>query len=249
MVNENLELIQHKIRVRLYPNYLSGVKGAYLARTDSERTLNVEDVCSILKTRGGYEGDYNKLVDAVHSYLDEVAYQLCDGYAVNNGYFAIWMNVGGTFDTVNELHDNKKHPIDVRFGIRSKLYELLRTIKVEMLGLADVKAFIDTFTDEEAQTVNGVYVVGNMFSVHGSKIKIEGNDPSVGLYFVPVDDPTKAVKVSRIGKNNPSEVTGIAPDTGFKNNRVEIRTQFSQTSQKPLKKVRTITTSFALEAS
>jgi len=144
--------------------------------------------------------------------------------------------------------DHEKHPVSFHFGIRSKLYKLINTIKVDLDGFADVSGYIDTYTDDEEESVNGLFVPGNMFTVHGFKIRIEGEDPSCGLYFVPVDDPSKAVKVDRIAKNNPSELTGIAPDTGYQYNRLEIRTQFSSSGNPPMKAVRTITSMFVLES-
>jgi hypothetical protein len=86
-----------------------------------------------------------------------------------------------------------------------------------------------------------------MFTVHGHKIKIVGDDPSVGLYFVPVNDPTQAVKVTRIGENNPTKITGIAPNTGHTQNKIEIRTQYSGMTDRFLKTPRIITSSFILD--
>jgi hypothetical protein len=31
------------------------------------------------------------------------------------GYYSIHPNVGGTFNTVNDIHDHKKHPVTFRF--------------------------------------------------------------------------------------------------------------------------------------
>ena len=245
--NNNHSPVLHKIRVKLYPNYLPNSKGTYIARTNSEQTLSVEDVCAALKARGGYDGDYNQLVDTVCKYLGEVAYQLCDGFSVNNGYYSLWANVGGTFDSANEQHDHRKHPIGVRFGIRSKLDRALNSIRIDTEGLANVNGYIDTFTDTEKNSVNGLYLPGNVFAIHGSKIKIEGTDPDVGLYFVPGDGNGMAVKVERIVRNNPSEIMGIAPNTGCKNNKLELRTQFSASKHPLLKNVRTITSIFTLE--
>jgi hypothetical protein len=45
------------------------------------------------------------------AYLDETAYQPCDGFTVNTGYFSLYFNVGGTFDKENEEHDAKKYPV------------------------------------------------------------------------------------------------------------------------------------------
>jgi hypothetical protein len=85
----DLKDILHKIKVKLYPNYFLNAEGAYIARTDNEATLSVEDVCTTLKNRGGFQGKYDELVDNVHQFFDELAYQLCDGYAVSTGYFSI----------------------------------------------------------------------------------------------------------------------------------------------------------------
>jgi hypothetical protein len=176
-----------------------------------------------------------------------VAYQLCDGYAINNGYYSVYPNVGGTFDSISEAHDKVKHPIGFRFGIRSKLRELIKDIVVEVESLANKSGYIDTFTDLEEDSVNTIFIPGNQFAIHGNKIKIVGKDPSCGLYFISEEDPSKAVKVTRIGENFPAKITGIAPDTGFVNNRIEIRTQFSGSSNTFLKEPRIIKSEFSLE--
>jgi len=245
----NVTEVLHRIRVKLYPNYLPNIEGAYIARTDSEASLSIEQVCAALKNRGGYGGDYEDLVEAVKQFFDEAAYQLCDGFAVNTGYYSIHPNVGGTFNSVTDIHDHQKHPITFRFGARAKLRNLVKNIAVDIEGIADTGGYIDTFTDSEEGSVNGVYVPGNMFAIHGHKIKVEGDDPAVGVYFVPVNDPGRATKVSRIAENTASRVTGIAPTVGYVNSRIEIRTQFSGSGDRLLKAPRTITGTFVLEES
>ncbi|MDR0496430.1 MAG: DUF4469 domain-containing protein [Treponema sp.] len=244
----DLGLVLHRIRIKLYPNYLQNSPGTFIARTNNEKTLSIEDVCTALKTRGGFIGNYEDMLEYVRQYNDEIAYQLCDGYAVTNGFFTVYPNIGGTFDSVNEVHDHKKHPISFRFSIRSKLRKLINNISVDLDGIADTLGFIDTFVDYEEDSINNTFLPGNQFSIHGNKIKVAGNDPNNGVYFVPVDDPSKAVKVTRLAKNNPSEVTGIAPDTHFQNNRIEIRTQYSGNSNIFLKTPRTISSVFVIEA-
>jgi hypothetical protein len=71
--------------------------------------------------------------------------------------------------------------------------------------VSDANVSINEFIDIEEEAVNSVFVPGNMFVISGTRIKIAGDDPSCGLYFVPVDEPSKAVKVERIGENTPSK--------------------------------------------
>ena len=247
MALSDLSPILHKIRVRLYPNFLQNVQGAYIARTFNEKSLSIEDVCTALKTRGGFTGNYDELVEHVRQYYEEVAYQLCDGYAVNNGYYAIHPNIGGTFDSVNEGHDHGRHPISFRFGIRSRLKSLLRNIEVTMEGLADTSGYIDTFRDFEEDSVNSLFAPGNQLAIHGHKIKILGEDPSNGLYFVPEGDPSKAVKAARIAENSGSNITGIIPELGPGAYRLEIRTQYSGSSTILAKTPRAVRSVFTLE--
>jgi len=245
----NVTEVLHRLRVKLYPNYLPTAEGAYIARTDSEASLNIEQVCAALKNRGGYGGDYEDLVEGVKQFFDEMAYQLCDGFAVNTGYYSVHPNVGGTFNNTSEIHDHKKHPITFRFRTGRKLRRLVEHIGVDIEGIADTGGYIDEFIDAEEDSSNSHYLPGNQFIIHGHKIKAVGDDPSVGVYFVPVNDPSKTMKATRIAENGPSKIIGIAPGTGSSPVRIEVRTQFSGSGGALLKAVRVITSGFTLEES
>jgi len=243
----NVTEVLHRLRVKLYPNYLPNVEGAYIARTDSEASLNIEQVCAALKNRGGYGGDYEDLVEGVKQFFDEAAYQLCDGFSVNTGYYSIHPNVGGTFNNTSEIHDHKKHPITFRFRTGRKLRRLIEHIAVDIEGIADTSGYIDEFIDAEEDSINAHYLPGNQFILHGHKIKVAGDDPSVGVYFVPVNDPSKTIKATRIAENGTSKIIGVAPGTGSSPVRIEIRTQYTGSGNAFLKTVRTIISGFTLE--
>ena len=241
-------MILHRIRVKLYPNPFPKGEGTYIARTNNEKTLTIQDVCMAMKTRGGYAGRIDTLLENVRQYYDEVAYQLCDGYAITNGYYNVYPNIGGTFKSVNEVHDQKKNPVSFRFGTRRKLRKLAEEIVIEVEGVSDSSGYIDSFIDFEEDSLNSVFMPGNQFAIHGSKIKVAGDDPGNGIYFVPVDNPEKAVKVTRLAENSPTKLTGLAPDTGYLQNRIEVRTQFTSTGSRLLKNPKTIKSAFIIEA-
>ena len=239
----------HRIKVKLYPNYLPQSEGAYIARTNNESCLSIEKICAAMKSRGGYKGDYQELVDSVKRFFDEAAYQLCDGFSVNTGYFSIHPNVGGTFNSAYEKHDNTTNPVNFHFRSRAMLNELAKHISVEIEGIADANSFIDEYYDCGKKTFNSTYAPDHQFSISGHKIKIAGDDPGNGVYFVPSEDPSKAVKVTSIAENTSSKIIGIASRTGFVHNRIQIRTQFTGSSNTFLKSPRSITSNFILEAS
>jgi len=246
-VTNPIREVFYKIRVLLHPSYLPGTEGTFQARTVNEASLSVEQVCAFLLNRGGFKGEYENLLENVRLYLDEAVYLLCNGMAINTGYFTIYPNIGGTFDNARETHDPKKHPISFRFRTLSKLRRLISQITVSVEGVADASGWIDEFRDADMDEINSVFVPGDICIVQGNKIKLAGDDPQVGLYFVPVDDPSKAVKVTRIVENTATKIIGVAPQTEYQRNRIEIRTQYLGSTSVFLKAPRVITGLFILE--
>jgi hypothetical protein len=243
----NVNEVLHRIRVKLYPNYLPRVEGAYIARTDNEASLSVEQVCAALKNRGGFTGNYDDLVEYVKQFFDEAAYQLCDGFSVNTGYYSIHPNVGGTFNAVNEAHDKEKHPVSFRFRTLAALRSLAERIDVEVEGLADVQGYIDEFIDITTEAVNETATPGGMFSISGHKIKVVGEDPACGMYFVSQGDSPQEVKVAgHLAENTGSKVIGVIPSLTAGEWKAVIKTQFSGSGSTILKAPRVIESFFTL---
>ncbi|MDR1218959.1 MAG: DUF4469 domain-containing protein [Treponema sp.] len=237
----------HRIKVKLYPNYLPHVEGAYIARTDNEASLAIEDVCAALKNRGGFTGNYDDLVEHVKQFFDETAYQLCDGFAVNTGYFSVHPNVGGTFDKTTAGHDAGRHPVTFRFRTRARLRALAEHIVVEIEGLADIAGYIDECVDTDTGAINETLTPGGMFSISGHKIKVAGDSPDIGIYFVSAEDAGQRVKVSgHLAENIGSKLIGIVPALSAGAWKVEIVTQYTGATNSFLKSPRTIESSIIL---
>ena len=246
--NKNPTDIFHKIRVKLYPNNLPGLEGTYTARTDNEACLTIEQVCAALKVRGGFTGNYNDLVKHVHEFFEEATYQLCDGFAVNTGLFSIHLSIGGVFDSADEPYDPRKNPVEFRFRTCPALHRLAELVDIEIVGLADTSGYIDEVTDIETGSVNETVTSGGFFSISGQKTKVVGDDPSIGVYFVSSEDPANEVKVARLGHNSSTKLNGIAPRLAGGLWKVAIKTQFNGSSSSILKKPRTMTSRFELNA-
>ena len=238
--------VMHSINIRLYPNFLPGQEQTFLARTVNDASLGIKDICTSLVKRGGFKGDFKELVNNVMRYHDEVIYKLCDGYAVNTGYYTIYPNVGGTFNGERDKPEPKKNPLTIRFQPLKPLRNIAKKIRIVNQGFASTSASISEYIDTDENAVNSILVPGNAFIITGDKIKISAEDPDSGVFFVHKDDPEQAVKAVRIIENNPSKVIGIAPDVGF-DCRVEVRTRFTGSDRTPLKNIRSITSRFVLE--
>ena len=242
--------VLYEIRTKLYPNYLPKVEGKYVARTNSRRSMSIEEVCMTLKRRTSYEGDYNTTVKAVKAYFEELVYQVCNGSTVNTGYFSIHANIGGIFNSQRDIHDREKNPISFRTRFLSRMNRLIRFIKVEIEGMADTNGFIDEFFDGRTKSTNDSISSNDVFSITGEKIKVVSDEENTdcGVFFVKSDDPSVRLKVnSYLIENTSTKINGITP-TLFTpaSYRIEIVTQYNGSSQGFLKHPRTIASDFEL---
>ena len=247
IILDELDIVLHRIRVKLYPNYLPRIKGSYIAKTENEAVLGIGQICAALKSKGKYTGNYDDFVNNIKKFYEETAYQLCDGYAVNTGYYTVYPNIEGTFDSVYDKHDKKKNPVGFRFKTNKRLRSLADRVKVEIAGLSDCNAFIEKYVDNDEDTVNGLLIPGNLFSIYGNKIKIAGDDPDCGVFFVSDNEPIRTVRVKRVSENSGSKISGMVPDTIDFKSRIEIRTQYTGSTTIFLKKPRVIASEFVLE--
>jgi len=232
----------------LYPNNTAHAYDRYIARTSQDLSLSIDQICAVIKSRG-CDANYDNIAENVKAFFDEAAYQLCNGYTVNTGYFSIHPCVCGTFESAKEPHNPVTNPITFRFRAKAKLRRLAEQINVVIDGFANGRGHIHEFIDLDAESVNDIYVPGNQFIISGYNIKIAGDNPDTGVYFVPVDNPRAAAKVTDITENSISRIAGIAPYVGSSYNRLEIRTQYTGTSITKLVIPRTICSNFIVEES
>ena len=86
----------------LYPNYLSGRAKTNNTHESGNGSLSIEDICMSLVMRGGFTEKYKDLLKHVRQFLNEVTYQLNDGYAINTGYFFLHPNIYENFNSKND---------------------------------------------------------------------------------------------------------------------------------------------------
>jgi nitrite reductase/ring-hydroxylating ferredoxin subunit len=240
----------NRIQVKLYPNHLLGVEGAYIARNESETPLSIEDVCEHMKDHTS-SGSYKDTAEIIRRFLDEAMYQLCSGKAVNLDYYSIHPYVGGTFNTAHKAHDHKKNPVTFRFRTRKAMRDLTKNTDVVITAVADSKSYIEEFTAVYSEAVNETVMPGEQFIISGHKIKVEGDDPSCGVYFASVTDNIldgRRIKVYDLAENSSPRIIGVVPLLEVPNKyKVVIISQHTG-SGTFLKEPHVITSRFTLEA-
>jgi len=214
----------HRLEAVLYPNYLAGGDNTYLARNTKEKTINVDAVCAAMRNRGGYDGSHDEAVKTVNHFFKEMMYQLCDGFSVNTGWFTISAHIGGLFHSVKESFDPAKHKVSFKFHTLKAMRNLASLIEVAVNDHLEDMAYISEFNDLE-NGIHNMFEPGHVCEILGQRIRLEG--PGNGLWLVPVDDPSKAVKQTRVIANSPSRLEFVPVSTGYSENRLEVRTRYS----------------------
>ena len=236
----------HGFEVQLYENHLQGGPNTYVAKNTKEKTLNIDEICGSMKVRGGYEGSVEDANKTIRHFLKETMFLLCDGYSTNLDWFTISVHVNGLFHGVNEPFDPRTHKVGFSFHPLKAMREQASRISIKVNGHVEDPAYITECKDmEDPHTPPNMYDLGHVCEIVGQRIKIEGPTSEAGLWMVPPLDPTKRMKVTRIISNAPSRIEFVPVDTGYADNRLEIRTRFSGSST-PLLTARTITSSFTL---
>lgn len=233
--------ILHKIKAYLYDNFLTKDNpNDFIARTISERSLSVKQICESAANRGGADVSATAMEHATELFLKEMAYQLCDGYSVNTGYFTAGTQIRGVFDNPSETFNSTKHSILFQFNQGEKLRAEIPNIEINILGVADASSAILQVTDVKSGTINDLLTPGRNLKVSGTKIKVGGDNPENGIYFVSTDTNTRTkVEESDVVVNNPSELIVIIPTLPAGTYKLEIVTQ--QSGSTLLKDPRTAT--------
>ncbi len=220
--------ILHRVKAYLYDNALTENPNDYVARVSSERSLGINDICESAVDRGGADISSASMQHGVNLFLKEMAYQLCDGYSVNTGYFMASPLIKGVFDSPGDTFDPARHSILFQFNQGEILRDALPSIDVKIMGVAETSLSISQVTDIKTGSENNLLTPGKNLKINGYKIKVAGDNENTGVYFVS-QDSGEATKVdpTDIVVNNPSELLIIIPDLAIGTYKLQVTTQYS----------------------
>jgi len=220
--------ILHKIKANLYPNLLTEDPNDYSARVISERTLNVKDICKVAVSRGGAATTAEAMEHNVNLFMKEMGYQLSDGYSINTGYFTANTLIRGVFNKPDENFNTDKHAILYQFNQGELLRKELPNISVEIKGIGDSSINVSEVIDVKTGSVNDLLTPNRNLRIKGFKLKLAGDNPAVGVYFInqATQERTK-VEASEIVNNNPAELIIVIPILAAGTYLLEVTSQFA----------------------
>jgi hypothetical protein len=165
---------------------------------------------------------------AVLNALEEVVAEGSEqGYVFNLPLFNTSFSISGVFDSPLDSFDPSRHKLNINLTKGVRLREAEKRVKLEKTNIATPLPQIQEVKDSVSGTVNECLTARGVVEVRGYNLKIEGDDPSCGLWFVNQDGTETKAEV--IIENKPTRILAMIPDlsVGTGTFQVKVVSQFS----------------------
>ena len=171
------------IKAILHPNPMKNAKGKYLAYTTKYSSYDIQSICESLCSKPGTGLQLETIAYHVKLFLDEMMEKIEDGNKINTGYFTAQAHVKGSFDSLADDFDENKHSVDIVFSAGHFAHKAKKNLKVEIQRTKPYSLRIWTITDLQTKQHTDKLIANRILVMRGDKIKITGDNPSVGLYL------------------------------------------------------------------
>lgn len=237
---------KNQVMVELYDLSITERKDDRFGRVVTSKSLNEDDLIKIVASR---RTDISPTtIKAALDLVKQAAIdEICNGASVHFGLAHLSLKVNGVFMGDNANWDSSKHSLAVSISPNARLRQAVQATGVNVRGLAVTGTIINQVTDVSSGEVNGQITPGGGVNVQGSRIRVEGDKPGVGLKLINTETEAETeIPATSILVNDPSKLTFIIPATLAKGDyQLSVTTQFSSSGIK-LKEPRTYTFEYVL---
>jgi hypothetical protein len=202
---------KNRVYVELYDSPLTPRKDDRIGRVLSSGSASINDLIDDAVSRGS---DINPTtLKASYDLLKAAAMsRTLRAQRVEFGLGVFYLESTGIFIGDAAKWDASKNRLIVKALPSMEIREGVKSVSVEVMGMARVpnmiSSVIDVFTGQEKVCLTR----GGMAHINGSKIKIAGSSPEVGLKLVQQPDGNVwDIPVTSIGVNDPSRISFVVP--------------------------------------
>lgn len=218
--------IFHQTKANLVANHLTEGPNDFVARGASERTLSMREVCMVAVARGGAEVSAKDMTHHMGLRLEEMQHQLLEGYSINiDGYIRASVQIKGVFSSPTKNYNPEKHELYFSFTQGKKMRQLRKTPMLRSMGVSEAEPYIVFVLDVPTGSKNDVITTNRNLKIVGSRLKIAGTEPEVGICCVDHANIRTAVPAHDIVTNNPKELIGVTPGLALREYHIEGVTQ------------------------
>lgn len=212
------------LKYSLTRNLLTGNADDYTAKTQSLGSYDKEAIITNMLWRGSLL-TRTDIVAVLNGFEESIANIIHDGGTVNTPLFNTSFSISGKFEGGVDNFDHKRHKVNVNLnkGILIRNAEA-KVIPEKTSAIAPQLQILEV-KDSVSGKVNERLTPGGVLQVWGNNIKIAGDHPDCGLYFVPESGDT--LKAQVIAQNKPSSLIIAIPKLTTGTYTLQLVTQFT----------------------
>ncbi|MCK9618820.1 MAG: DUF4469 domain-containing protein, partial [Lentimicrobiaceae bacterium] len=204
---------KNSVVVELHDLTLTEQKDDRFGRVVTSKSLNEDDLVNLALARGT-DLSATTLKSSVELLKKVAIDQISNGASVKFGLGYFHLTVNGTFIGDNATWDPTQHSLAVNAIPTAELREAVKQTSVNVRGMAASGLFVNSVTDVTTGAVNSRLSPGGGVNLSGSRIKIEGTDPAIGIHLIN-QQTSEVITIPQTSLliNDPSKLTFIVPAT------------------------------------
>jgi len=216
-------------KVWLRPNLLTkDDDNDYIAEVLTQKdTLRNENIANAI-IKEGSEIKYDTLLSIIKQRDRIVREHLMLGYSVLTDVCQFTPRVTGKWDGETAKYDPAIHKLTLDIVPSDLMRANLHQVGIEVLGKKAEAGRIGTVTDTLTGLANGHITPNEDIQIDGDRIRINGSDSSVGIFFVSEDGKTATPVTRRLTLNAPSRIIARVPALADGKYTLRIVTQYAQ---------------------
>jgi hypothetical protein len=208
----------------LHENPLTENNEDFVAQTHSTNSYNKEQFIDLMLQRGTLMTKTDAL--AVFNNIEEtLAYILRNGWSVKMPLFTISFSISGIFDGATDSFDPRRHRVFININKGTILRNVEGEVDLVKVNIPSPQPQIIEAKDSVTGKVDEVLTAGGAVEIHGINIKITGDNPDCGLFFV--DEGGRETKAETVIINKPASLIALIPLLQPDSYRLKIVTQYS----------------------
>jgi hypothetical protein len=212
------------IEYSLSENLLTERKDDYVAVTHVKNSYNKVQFIDLILQRGTLVTKTD-LVAAFNIIEETAVYVVKNDGELNLPLINTSHSISGVFDSILDIFDPNRHKVHINLHKGTLLRDAEKEVKLAKVNTPAPQPFILEVKDSVSGKVDEVLTSGGAIEISGINIKITGDKPEVGLYFV--NESGIEIKAVTLIQNKPSSVLALIPILAAGNYRVKIVTQYS----------------------
>lgn len=211
------------LKYSLTENILTDRPDDFSARTHVSKSYNKTKFIKRLLEKGTLmtETDAVAALNAIENTILEI---IEEGGTLNLPLFNTSFSISGIFKGPLDNFDNSRHKLNINLSKGKLLRTAEKKVALEKTKAISPQPIIVEVKDSISGKKNQQLTPNGVIEIRGNNIKITGDNPSCGIWFVGHNKETKTLIIA---ENKPSTVIAVIPELDKGEYHLKVVTQYS----------------------